>query len=83
MNKYRIPENLAISDSGFLFLASTGETFSVNEIGKEILKGIQLHKTDEEIINDLLNDYDIDKQSLQKDFDDFILQLQKNNLALL
>ena len=29
MNEYIVPENIAISESGFLFLAGTGETFTL------------------------------------------------------
>lgn len=80
MKSYYIPENIAISDSGFLFLPTTGETFTLNEIGKKIFKELQAKKSTEEIVNKLLQEYDIDRLTLERDIDDFILRLKSFNL---
>lgn len=76
MAKYFIPENIAISESGFLFLPSTGETFTLNQIGKEILKLIRSKSSEEEITNLITENYDIDKATAIKDLVDFIFQLK-------
>jgi hypothetical protein len=76
MNDYIIPENIAISESGFLFLAGTGETFTLNQIGKEIFNLIRSKSSDEEIINSLVKEYDVDKATAQKDLADFFTQLK-------
>jgi hypothetical protein len=76
MSKYFIPENLAVSDSGFLFLSSTGETFTLNGIGRDIFKMLQNGKKDEEVIGTILKEYDIDRVTLEKDYSDFINQLK-------
>ena len=76
MSKYFVPENLAVSDSGFLFLSSTGETFTLNGIGRDIFKMLQNGKTDQEIIDSVLEDYDVDRVTLEKDYSDFINQLK-------
>ncbi len=76
MNNFIIPENIAISESGFLFLAGTGETFTLNQIGKEIFNLIRTKSSEEEIINLIVNDYDIDKATAHKDLGEFILQLK-------
>ncbi len=76
MNNFIIPENIAISESGFLFLAGTGETFTLNQIGKEIFNLIRRKSSEEEIINLIVNDYDIDKATAHKDLGEFILQLK-------
>lgn len=81
MKQYSIPENVAVSDSGFLFLPSTGETFTMNEIGKEIFKQLQQKIPLDNIISNLLNEYDIDKSSLEKDINDFLLQLKNYNVV--
>lgn len=80
MKSYYIPENIAVSDSGFLFLPTTGETFTLNEIGKKIFKELQAKKSTEEIVNQLLQEYDIDRLTLERDIDDFILRLKSFNL---
>ncbi len=76
MKKPHLLEEIAISDSGFLFIPSTGESFTLNEIGKEIIKLVQNGMTEEEIKNHLLEEYDITAKDLQKDFDDFVQQLK-------
>lgn len=77
MNNFVIPENIAISESGFLFLAGTGETFTLNQIGKEILNLIRTKSSEEEIINSIVDAYDIDRATAHKDFADFIAQLKQ------
>ncbi len=76
MSNYFVPENIAISESGFLFLASTGETFTLNQIGKEIFNLIRYKSSEEEIVNSITNSYDIDKATAHKDLADFITQLK-------
>jgi hypothetical protein len=77
-----VPENIAISDSGFIFLPSTGETFTLNEIGKQIFKLLQAKKTIEEISSEILKEYDIDSLTLERDIEDFILRLKSLNLVI-
>jgi len=81
MRKYHIPEYIAISDSGFLFLPSTGETFTLNQIGKDIFKMIQSGKDDDAIFEQITAEYDVEKQTLEKDFSDFIQQLKSYSLV--
>jgi hypothetical protein len=76
MSQFHIPENLAISNSGFLFLPSSGESFTLNEIGKEIFKLLQSGSASDEIINKIISEYEIDKSTFEKDLDDFIAQLK-------
>ena len=80
MSKYSILENLAVSDSGFLFLTTTGETFTLNEQGREIFKLLQQKYTQEEISDKLLEEYDIDKSTFSRDFEDFFAQLKNYGL---
>jgi hypothetical protein len=75
MEIYSVPANLAVSDSGFMFLSSTGETFTLNEIGQTIFKLIQQGNSLKEIEDKILFDYDINQPSLEKDLTDFIKQL--------
>jgi hypothetical protein len=80
MNNFIIPENLAISDSGFLFLSSTGETFTLNETGREVLKLLQQKFSYSEIVEKISNDYDVDLTEFEKDLDDFISRLKNYSL---
>jgi hypothetical protein len=80
MSKYLIPSNLAVSDSGFLFMPSTGETFTLNMAGREIFKLIQSGKDHEEVVEFLTGEYDVDPMSADKDITDFLNQLKNYNL---
>lgn len=78
MNKLK--RNVAISESGFVFNASRGESFSTNPIGVEILELFREGKTEEEIADDLVERYDIDRATVEKDIYDFVKVLQQSNL---
>ncbi len=80
MSKFAIPENLAVSDSGFLFLPATGETFTLNECAREILRLFQQRKTEEEIIAQIMEDYDIEQSILERDVTEFISQMKNYGL---
>jgi hypothetical protein len=75
----KISENLAISESGFLFNPSTGESFTVNPVGAEIIELLKEGKSEEEITEILLGLYEVDSKTLQKDLHDFndILKLHQ------
>ncbi|MGM9971002.1 MAG: PqqD family protein [Anaeroplasmataceae bacterium] len=47
------------------------KVFNINEVGAIIYKGLSDNLSDEEIINNILNEYDIDKDTIVKDFNDF------------
>jgi len=82
MKNFIVPENIAISDSGFIFLPSTGETFTLNEIGKEIFKLLQVRKSIDEISSKILDEYEIDPLTLERDIEDFVLRLKSLNLVI-
>jgi len=81
MSNYKVAENLAMSETGFVFLPGTGETFTSNEIGRKIIQLIQKGKNNEEIIEEITNDYDVESNTFEKDLNDFIIQLAQFNLA--
>lgn len=83
MKTYSVPENIAISDSGFIFLPTTGETFTLNEIGKQIFKMLQAKKSIEEISKEILDEYDIDTLTVERDVEDFLLRLKSLNLIVI
>ena len=76
MSTYAIPESLAVSDSGFLFLASTGETFTLNAIGREIFKLLQSGDNLQAVQEKISEEYDVDRATLERDLDDFVTQLK-------
>ncbi len=81
MSTYKAAENLAISETGFLFLPGTGETYTSNEIGKTIIQCLQKGESHEEIIEKITNEYDVEPNTFEKDLADFINQLTQFNLV--
>lgn len=66
-----INKNVAVSESGFVLNTSTGESFSVNPIGVEIINLLKMDKSFEDISNEIMNKYDIDSNTFEKDYYDF------------
>ena len=81
MDKYKVSSNLAISENGFLFFPSTGDSFTLNEIGSSIVGLLKSNKSKGEIIEAIVEEYDIDENSAERDVTDFITQLINFNLA--
>ena len=76
----KLKKDIALSDSGFLFNPSSGDSYSLNPIGVEILKLMQDEKPDDEIVNKLLQDFDMDKDTIEKDLYDFKAMLTSHKL---
>ncbi|MBI5471254.1 MAG: PqqD family protein [Ignavibacteriae bacterium] len=76
-----VPDSLAVSDSGFLFLASTGETFTLNLIGKEVFTMLKSGASLATIREDLQSAYDVDSSTVERDLDDFLNQLKTFKLV--
>ena len=67
----KVKKNIAISESGFLFNPSTGDSYSVNPIGQDILKLLKDGKDDAQVIAHVLNNYMTDQNAVEKDLYDF------------
>ncbi len=76
-----IKKNIAISDSGFLFNPSTGDSYSMNQTGKTILELLKGGQSDTEIVEHITQHYMIDKDSVEKDLYDFKNMLENYKLA--
>ncbi len=77
----KVKKNIAISDSGFLFNPSTGDSYSVNPIGQEILKLLKDGKDDAQVIAHILNNYMTDQDAIEKDLYDFKKMLENYKLT--
>jgi hypothetical protein len=77
----KIKKNIAISDSGFIFNPSTGDSFSVNPIGLEIIKQLKDEKSGDEIKKHILKLYSVDESTVEKDYYDFLKMLEANKLS--
>ncbi len=76
----KIKNNIALSDTGFIFNPDTGESFTVNPLGSAIISSLKEGKNVTEITGELQTSYDIDKNTLEKDTEDFIGLLRSFSL---
>ena len=78
----RIKNDIAISDTGFVFNPSTGDSFTLNQIGKEIILAMKKNQSEPEILQFLQTRYDVDATTLEKNYYDFIQMLDQYNLVI-
>ena len=76
----RVRKNIAISENGFIFNPLTGDSFSVNETGVFIVQKLKDGESDETIIQNFKDKYDLDTSTAEKDFNDFLSMLQSYQL---
>lgn len=76
-----IKKDVAVSDSGFVFNPSTGESYSVNPIGMEIIKQFRENKSGKEIIDYVVENYHADATTVDKDLNDFMEMLKLYSLT--
>ncbi len=76
----RIKKNIAISDTGFVFNPTTGDSYSINQVGREILAYLGEDKSKDEIVSFMTSEYDIDAPSFEKYFFDFLSMLRQFEL---
>jgi hypothetical protein len=76
----KLKRNIAISESGFLFDPTGGESYSLNEQGLEILNLLKEKKSNEEIAMYMTDNYDISSDDFEKYYYDFLGMLKQYRL---
>ena len=76
----KLKKNIATSEAGLIFNPGTGDSFSVNNLGAEILSMLKDTRSQQEIISHLYSRYEVERKQLEKDMDDFVSQLTDYNL---
>lgn len=76
----KLKENIAISESGFIFNPEIGTSFTTNSLGVAILKQLKIKTSTDEIIESVIKNYEIDAITCEKDLDDFLRILTQFNL---
>lgn len=64
-------QRLAISESGFIFDPASGQSFTVNETGLNLIRLLQKSSDVQAIIAQLQQEYDIDGSEMGRDIEDF------------
>lgn len=76
----KIKKNIALSDSGFIFNPSSGDSYSVNPIGLELIRLMKEGKNQGEIQDYIMEHYAVDRATVEKDYYDFIKMLEQHKL---
>lgn len=77
----KLKKNIATSEAGFVFNPGTGDSFSVNQTGAEILSMIKQDLPQDEIIRTISAKFEADIYRIERDLDDFISQLHTYSLV--
>ncbi len=77
----KLNKNIAISDTGYVFDPSIGESYTLNPIGLEIVELLKANKTDNEIKSIILERYDVDDATFERYYIDFTGMLKNYQLA--
>lgn len=72
----RVKKNIATSEEGFIFNPGTGDSFSTNGIGSEIIGLLKDEKPLQSIIDQICSKYDVDQNQFERDLDDYLSQLK-------
>ena len=75
-----LKRNIAVSESGFVFDPTAGESYSLNEQGIEIINLLKLNKTSEEIALYMTEKYDVGTDDFEKYYFDFVGMLKQFKL---
>ncbi len=75
-----INKNIAISETGFLFNPSTGDSFSTNPIGQKVILWLQSGLDQEKILEKMQEEYFVDKDTVEKDIQDFVSLLKSHQI---
>jgi hypothetical protein len=76
----RFKKNIATSEAGFIFNPGSGDSFSSNPVGSDILFQLKDEKTRQEITEMICGKYEVEKNQFERDFEDFVAQLRDYNL---
>ncbi|HBO43091.1 MAG TPA: HPr-rel-A system PqqD family protein [Planctomycetaceae bacterium] len=71
---------LMISDSGFAFDPQTGLTYSVNPVGASVIRWINDGLNNEQIVQCMIEEYDVDEYTATRDVGDFLSSLRHHTL---
>ncbi len=75
-----INSNIAISETGFVFDPNSGESFTLNETGKIILNMLSEGKSETEIKQYFVENFDVETSTFENNYTDFLMMLQNLNL---
>jgi hypothetical protein len=76
----KIKKNIAVSETGFVFDPTSGESYSINNTGQQIISLLKEDKSPKEISSIMCGEYEIDAASFEKYYYDFMGMLRQFHL---
>lgn len=76
----KIKSTVAISDNGFLFDPTTGDSYTTNPVAREIIFLMKQNLQADQIKSAILEKYEVDELTLEKNLIDFYSMLRHFNL---
>jgi len=77
----KLKKNIAISETGFIFDPTTGDSFTLNPTGLELLGMLRHEKSFDEISSAFTTKYDVDATSFERYYVDFLATLKMMQLV--
>lgn len=78
----KIAEEVKISDNGFVFNSKTGDSFTLNLFGLELIKNIREEKDLDILKQEILVKYEVDDLTFEKDFYEFCALLNHHQILV-
>lgn len=76
----KLKKKIAVSETGFIFDPTTGDSFSLNPTAAEILNLLKDGKNEKEIKKVIIANYDVDESTFERSFLDFMAMLRLYNM---
>lgn len=76
----KLKKNIAISETGFIFDPTTGDSFTLNPVGRELLGMIKQGTPFADISSEFITKYDVDASSFERYYYDFVATLNQMQL---
>lgn len=75
-----IKKNIATNELGFVFNPATGDSYSTNPIAASIIRMLKDGRSVSDVKRSILDLYDIDRTTVEKDVDEFVHVLKDHTL---
>ena len=77
----QVIDQLVLDENNIVFHPMIGNSYQTSEVGTDILRLLQEHKSKDEIIEELMNSYEVSYNELFIDVSDFLSKLKIYGLA--
>lgn len=77
----KLNKNIAVSENGFIFNPGTGDSFSTNPLGQDIIRMMNDNMDKQEIVHAIVEKYETETSTVEKDLNDFYQMLLSYQLV--